>query len=103
MSSEISISLTNISKVYAIFNRPEDRLKQMIWRNKRKYYHEFHAVNNLTLSVRKGQTVGIVGRNGSGKSTILQMICGTLAPTSGDISVRGRVCSTFRTRSWVQS
>ncbi len=93
MSSEIAIAARGLSKSYPIFNKPEDRLKQMLSFGRRKYYREFWAVKDVDLEVHRGETVGIVGHNGSGKSTLLQMICGTLTPTSGELTVRGRVAA----------
>ncbi|MCI5049218.1 MAG: ABC transporter ATP-binding protein [Rickettsiales bacterium] len=85
------IRLSGVSKTYRIYNRPEDRLKQLLWRGRRKYFRNHEALKPLDLIVNKGETVGIVGRNGSGKSTLLQMVCKTLAPTSGSVEVQGRI------------
>lgn len=101
MSSEIAIKVENLSKCYAIYERPQDRLKQMVmgqvrrWLGKssKLYYREFWALKNVSFEVKKGETVGIIGRNGSGKSTLLQMICGTLNPTSGSVQTFGRVAA----------
>ena len=93
MSSDYAIEITNLGKCYQIYSKPIDRLKQMLFRGTRKYYKEFWALRNLSLRIRKGETVGIIGRNGSGKSTLLQMVCGTLNPTSGDIAINGRVAA----------
>lgn len=93
MSSEFAIEVKDLGKCYQIYDKPSDRLKQMLFRRKKKYYREFWALNKVSFSVRKGETVGIIGRNGSGKSTLLQMICGTLNPTMGTIKVRGRVAA----------
>lgn len=92
MSSNISISVKDVSKCYKIFDRPQDRLKQSFVKNK-KYYKEFWALQNVSFDVFRGQTVGIIGRNGSGKSTILQIIANTLKPTSGEVTVNGRVAA----------
>jgi lipopolysaccharide transport system ATP-binding protein len=97
MSSDIAIKVDNLSKCYQIYERPQDRLKQMVIgkfsRNSKQYYREFWALKNVSFEVKKGQTVGIIGRNGSGKSTLLQMICGTLNPTGGSITMHGRVAA----------
>lgn len=100
-SDEISIHVDSLSKRYEIYSQPADRLKQMILprvqraarRTARAYFHEFWALHDVSFDVRRGETVGIVGRNGSGKSTLLQLICGTLTPTLGTVSVRGRVAA----------
>lgn len=93
MSADVVISARNLSKAYAIFKRPEDRLKQMIWRGRRKYYEEYWALRDASLEIRRGETVGLIGRNGSGKSTFLQLVCGTLTPTGGTLEVNGRVAA----------
>ncbi|ESY53106.1 MULTISPECIES: ABC transporter ATP-binding protein [unclassified Mesorhizobium] len=101
MSSEIAISVKAVSKHHLMFNRPEDRLKQMVVPRlqrlvrqlPRRYFRDFAALTNISLDVRRGETVGIIGRNGSGKSTLLQIICGTLQPTSGSVTVNGRVAA----------
>lgn len=93
MSSDIAIRVENITKTYQIYDKPQDRLKQSLWRGRKQFYREFKALDNVSFEVRKGETVGIIGRNGSGKSTLLQIICGTLAPTSGTVEVNGRVAA----------
>lgn len=93
MCSDLAIKVSNVSKHYQVYEKPVDRLKQSLLRGKRKYYTEFKALDNISFEVKKGETVGIIGRNGSGKSTLLQMICGTLTPTSGEVKVHGRVAA----------
>lgn len=88
---EISIEARGLTKVYQVYAHPSDRLKQMLWRGRRRFYEEFVAVRDVDLDLARGETVGIVGRNGSGKSTLLRMICGTLARSAGTLHVRGRV------------
>ena len=95
------ISIRNISKMYPLYDDPRDRLKQSLWyalpqflRGKpRQFYREFWALHENSFEVKKGETVGIIGRNGSGKSTLLQIIAGTLAPTAGEVHVQGRVAA----------
>lgn len=93
MSSSVSISVRNLGKCYTIFNKPHERLLQMFARSRKKYYREFWALRNVSFELRKGETIGVIGRNGSGKSTLLQMICGTLSPTEGEVEVKGRVAA----------
>lgn len=93
MSSETAISVRELAKCFHIYEKPRDRLLQMFARNRKQYFREFWALNNVSFDVRKGETVGIVGRNGSGKSTLLQMICGTLNPTHGTITTNGRIAA----------
>ncbi|MCA8974795.1 MAG: ABC transporter ATP-binding protein [Planctomycetes bacterium] len=92
-SSEPAIRISGLSKAYAIYRRPEDRLKQMLFGRWRRYYDEYWALRDLTLDVHRGETIGVVGRNGSGKSTLLQLVCGTLAPTAGTIATNGRIAA----------
>ncbi len=91
--AETVIEVCDVGKCYQIYERPQDRLKQMLWRGRRRYFREFWALRNASFSVRRGETVGVIGRNGSGKSTLLKMLCGTLAPTMGTLAVRGRVAA----------
>jgi len=101
MSSEIAIKVENLSKCYQIYDQPRDRLKQFLLPRLRRlaglppkqYYREFWALKDVLFEVKKGETVGIIGRNGSGKSTLLQMICGTLSPTTGTIITNGRIAA----------
>jgi len=101
MSSEIAIKVENLSKCYQIYGQPHDRLKQSIYprlqrllgQQPKQYFREFWALKDVSFEIKKGETVGIIGRNGSGKSTLLQMICGTLNPTSGSIQTHGRVAA----------
>ena len=93
MSSDPAISLTNVSKCFQIYDRPRDRLVQMLTRGRKGACREFWALKNVSFEIAKGETVGILGRNGSGKSTLLQIICGTMNPTGGEIKVNGRVAA----------
>lgn len=101
MSFDIAIKVENLSKCYQIYNKPHDRLKQSLYprlqtllrRPIGKYFRDFSALRDVSFEIRKGETIGIVGRNGSGKSTLLQMICGTLNPSAGSIVVNGRVAA----------
>ena len=101
MSSEISIRVENLSKCYQIYDQPRDRLKQFIvprlqraiGQPAKQYFREFWALKDVSFEVKRGETVGIIGRNGSGKSTLLQMICGTLNPTGGSIKINGRIAA----------
>jgi lipopolysaccharide transport system ATP-binding protein len=100
-SKEIAIRVTNLSKCYEIYGKPSDRLKQfvaprlqqLVGLKPKQYFREFWALKDVSFEIKKGETVGIIGRNGSGKSTLLQMICGTLHPTNGSIQINGRVAA----------
>jgi lipopolysaccharide transport system ATP-binding protein len=109
--SEVVISAQNISKAYRIWEKPAARLTspllesvshllptnsnlaRRLKRRSSRYYRDFWALRNVDFEVKKGESVGIIGRNGSGKSTLLQIIAGTLQPTSGSIAVAGRVAA----------
>jgi lipopolysaccharide transport system ATP-binding protein len=101
MSSENALSLdahtvircTSLGKCYQIYDSPKDRLKQALWRGRRQYFREFWALRHVSFEVKRGASLGIIGRNGSGKSTLLQMICGTLMPTEGTIQSQGRIAA----------
>ncbi len=102
MSSDpIVISARSLGKKYFIYESPSDRLKQFVLPRlyrafgltPRSYFSEFDALSDVSFDIRRGETVGIIGRNGSGKSTLLQILCGTLAPTAGSVQVDGRVAA----------
>lgn len=93
MSSDAIVEVKGLTKVFPIYDKPHYRLMQMVLDDSRRWYREFTALSDVNFVVRRGETVGIVGRNGSGKSTLLQIICGTLAPTAGEVRVRGRVAA----------
>ena len=92
-NTEYAIEVNGLGKCYQIYDKPSDRLKQMLMRGRKQYYKEFWALKDVSFKIKKGETVGIIGRNGSGKSTLLQMICGTLNPTEGEVKVNGRVAA----------
>lgn len=93
MYSDIAIKVERLCKCYQIYDKPRDRLLQMLMRGRRQFYREFWALMDVSFEVKKGETVGIIGRNGSGKSTLLQIVCGTLSPTSGSIETQGRIAA----------
>ncbi|MEC0171191.1 ABC transporter ATP-binding protein [Paenibacillus graminis] len=85
------IEINNIVKSYKLYNKPADRFKEAIHPFKKNYHKEFVALNGITLSVEKGDAIGILGRNGSGKSTLLKIITGVLTPTSGTVNIDGKI------------
>ena len=97
MSSEqvggYAIEAQQLGKCYTLFERPADRLKQLLWGRWRTYGREFWALRDVNLAVRPGEVVGLVGRTGAGKSTLLQLVCGTLAASNGTLTVKGRVAA----------
>ena len=90
---DAAIEVTGLGKRYEIYDRPYQRLLQTILRGRRTFYREFWALSDVTLTVRRGETVGLVGRNGSGKSTLLQLVAGTLHPTTGSVRTSGRIAA----------
>ncbi len=87
----IAVRTQALCKTYRIYSEPIDRLKQMLWPGRRRFYREFHALRGVELEIRKGETVGVIGRNGSGKSTLLRLIAGLLEPSTGRIDIHGKV------------
>ncbi|MDD2920300.1 ABC transporter ATP-binding protein [Rhodoferax sp.] len=91
MRSDVVISVKNLTKTYRIFGHPGDRIKQALTFGQKQFHKEFTALKDVSFEIKKGETVGIIGRNGSGKSTLLQLVCGILKPTSGSVEVNGRI------------
>ncbi|MBE5927838.1 MAG: ABC transporter ATP-binding protein [Lachnospiraceae bacterium] len=89
--SDNAIEVKNISKMYKLYDKKSDRFKEALGLTKKKCYHEHYALNDVSFEVKKGETVGIIGTNGSGKSTILKIITGVLQPTAGELNVDGRI------------
>lgn len=94
MSSDTpAVCAEKLGKTFAIYDRPLDRLRQAFARGKRTYGKQFVALSDISFSLLKGSVLGLVGKNGAGKSTLLQLVCKTLQPTCGEISVCGRVAA----------
>ncbi|UVL38918.1 ABC transporter ATP-binding protein [Pseudomonas sp. B21-040] len=99
--NDYAIRVTDISKFYEVYASPRDRLKQfflpvlrkIFGQSGRQYYKEFWALKDVSFEIKRGETVGIIGRNGAGKSTLLQIICGTLHPSQGSIETNGRIAA----------
>jgi ABC-type polysaccharide/polyol phosphate transport system ATPase subunit len=87
----ITVEVSDITKIYKLYDKPTDRLRESINPFKRKYHHDFFALKNISFSIKQGETFGIIGSNGSGKSTILKIITGILNPTAGQVLVKGKV------------
>jgi lipopolysaccharide transport system ATP-binding protein len=100
-SDEIAIKVSGLSKRYEIYDHPRDRLKQfilprlarMFGKKPKQFFRDFWALKDISFEVKRGETLGIIGKNGSGKSTLLQLLCGTLSPTAGSIQINGRVAA----------
>ena len=91
MENETMIEIRDLTKVYKIYDKPIDRLKESLSLTHKQYSKEFFALNGISLDILKGESVGILGRNGSGKSTLLKIITGVLSPTSGSVKVNGKI------------
>lgn len=89
--SDYAISVEHVNKMYKLYDKPSDRFKEAMGLSRKKKYREHYALNDVNFQVKKGETVGIIGTNGSGKSTILKIITGVLNPTAGEVKVNGRI------------
>lgn len=89
--SDYAISVEHVNKIYKLYGKPSDRFKEAMGLSKKVRYREHYALNDVSFNVRKGETVGIIGTNGSGKSTILKIITGVLNPSGGGVTVNGRI------------
>ena len=89
--NKYAIDVAEVTKVYRLYEKPIDRLKESMSISHKNYHRDFYALNQLSFRVRKGETVGIIGTNGSGKSTILKIITGVLTPTTGEVKVDGKI------------
>jgi ABC-type polysaccharide/polyol phosphate transport system ATPase subunit len=90
LSQEYKVELEDVSKRHNIYNRPIDRLKEVLWRNRRCYHREYWALRDLSVKF-ENCTTAVLGPNGAGKSTLLQLIAGVVQPTFGTVKVNGRV------------
>lgn len=86
-----AIEVNHVSKIYKLFDKPFDKVKEAFSITKKKHYQEFYALKDISFSVKKGETFGIIGTNGSGKSTLLKILTGVVTPNSGDIKVNGKI------------
>ena len=88
-SKNSAISVKDVTKIYRLYEKPIDRLKEAMSITHKNFHRDFYALNGISFDVNKGETVGIIGTNGSGKSTILKIITGVLTPTTGEVEVDG--------------
>ncbi len=91
--NDIVIKAHNLSKKYHLYNDPIDRLKEALHPLRKKYFHDFYALKDLNFEIKKGETIGIIGKNGSGKSTLLKILTGVLTPSAGSYRVKGKISS----------
>lgn len=86
-----AIKVSNVEKIYKLYNSPKDRLKEALGISHKKLHKEFHALDNISFELKKGDTLGVIGKNGSGKSTLLKIIAGILPPSKGQVELNGKV------------
>lgn len=91
--SDVVIKAENLTKIYKIYEKNIDRLKETFHPFHKRYSRDFFALNDVSFEIRRGENVGLIGKNGAGKSTLLKIITGVLTPTAGKIEVRGRIAS----------
>ena len=91
--NNLAIKVSHLTKVYKLYDKPIDRLKESLHPLKKQYHNDFYALNDVSFEIKKGETVGIIGKNGAGKSTLLKIITGVLTPSSGHVHTNGRISS----------
>lgn len=91
--TDIAVHVSQLNKLYHLYDKPLDRLKESLNPFKKSYHHDFYALDNISFDIKQGDTVGIIGKNGAGKSTLLKIITGVLTPTSGSVEARGKIAS----------
>ena len=88
-----TIEVRDLSKVYYLYDKPSDRIRETFSIRKKKYSKEHYALKNINLKINKGESIGIVGTNGSGKSTLLKLVTGVVTPTTGTIKTDGKIAA----------
>ena len=91
MDNKNVIQVSHLTKMYKLYDKPSDRLKEALGLTRKKLYREHYALHDVNFDIQEGECVGIIGTNGSGKSTILKIITGVLTPTEGEVKVNGRI------------
>lgn len=91
MENKKAIQVQHLTKMYKLYEKPSDRLKESLGLSRKKKYREHYALQDVNFDIEEGECVGIIGTNGSGKSTILKIITGVLSPTEGEVKVNGRI------------
>lgn len=89
--NENAIEVRGVSKFYNLYERPQDRVKELFSLTKKKYHTLYKALDRISFTVKKGETLGIIGRNGAGKSTLLKLITGVITPSEGSIETHGEI------------
>lgn len=93
MPKDIVVDVQNLTKVYKIFDKPKDRLKESLNPFGKRYSRDFYALKDVSFKIKKGECIGFIGKNGAGKSTLLKVLTGVLTPTGGQVSVVGKVAA----------
>ena len=93
MKKENTITVQNISKKFFLYEKPSHRVLELLSINGKSYKTEFDALDDVSFEIKKGEVFGILGKNGSGKSTLLQIICSVLGPSSGNVTVNGKIAA----------
>ena len=88
-----AVTVKNLTKIYQLYNKPIDRLKEAINPFKKNYHRDFYALNDISFDVEKGESFGIIGVNGSGKSTLLKILTGVLHKSSGEVTANGKIAA----------
>jgi len=88
-----AISVKHLTKIYKLYDKPIDRLKESLHPIGKKYHQEFYALKDVSFEIKRGETIGIIGKNGAGKSTLLKIITGVLTPSGGSVHTNGRIAS----------
>lgn len=89
--SRVTVDVNNLSKVYKLYDKPTDRIKEALNPMGKAYHKDYYALKNVSFKISEGETIGIVGKNGSGKSTLLKMLTGVVTPSEGSLNVNGKV------------
>ncbi len=93
MKNNIAIKVKDLTKIYHLYDKPQDRVKEALNPFKKSYHNDFFAMDDVSFEIKRGETVGIIGKNGAGKSTLLKMITGVLTPSSGEVHTQGTISS----------
>ena len=100
--SEIAIQVDDVSKVYKLYDKPMDRLRESLGLTRKKRYREHRALDHISFDVFKGETVGIIGTNGAGKSTLLNLLASITTPSTGEVYVSGKSLRSMNKRETTQ-
>jgi teichoic acid transport system ATP-binding protein len=103
MSNDLVVKVQSVSKSYRIYDKKFDRVREALSLTKKKYHKDFSAIKNISFSLTKGICVGIIGKNGHGKSTLLKLVSGVMPTTSGQVETRGRICTILELTSNLKS